>query len=169
MEDFSNNIAEAFLRPQEREQLAKVVEEVEKQTAGEVVVSIVGKATKPNNPVLNYFSLSKPKTVDEQVRDFAIKHFMDLDIQQTEGATGVLILIAVQERRVEIVADKAINDKVSSSFWMSVSESICEHIRDGNPFFGISRAVRDIGNLLKEHFPRKEDDKNELPDEIQSS
>lgn len=159
MEDFSRNIADAFLRPHEKDELAKVIEEAEKRTKGEIVVSIVGKASKPNR----WF---RRKPVEQQVHEFAVKHFMNLGIQQTEGATGVLVLIAVQERQIEVIADKAVNIKVPQTYWKNTIKVISEYIKKGDPCAGIKLAIIDIGKTLETIFPRANEDKNELPNAI---
>jgi putative membrane protein len=40
------------------------------------------------------------------------------------------------------------------------------HIRDGRIADGMCAAVEKVGVVLTEHFPRAEDDVNELPDRL---
>ena len=45
-------------------------------------------------------------------------------------------------------------------------EDMLRHIREGHIAEGLAAGVRDVGKVLSEHFPRGEDDENELPDRL---
>jgi putative membrane protein len=44
--------------------------------------------------------------------------------------------------------------------------ALVEHVRDGRTGAGMAQAVQQVGAILAEHFPRSEDDTNELPDRL---
>jgi putative membrane protein len=82
----------------------------------------------------------------------------------TEGQTGVLIFVSLEEKEAAIVADKAIADKLPKDYWDKPQAMIAEAILENRFADGIIAAVEDVGAQLAPHFPRADDDVNELPD-----
>ena len=85
---------------------------------------------------------------------------------RTRGRTGVLIYLSLDEHRAEIVADRAINDKVAPEAWGDAMAALIDAIRAGQPGEGLAQAVAQVGSVLSTHFPREQDDINELPDRL---
>lgn len=96
----------------------------------------------------------------------AEREFASLGIGGTAGATGVLIMISLYEHQTVVLADRAINEKVSPDTWPHEVKVIIDAIKKGKPADGIVTAVGEVGILLAKHFPRRDDDRNELPDDI---
>ena len=96
----------------------------------------------------------------------AIKHFKVGAERRTVGATGVLIYLSMREHRAEIVADDSIAEKVNAEVWGEAMGDMLREIKQGNIAEGMAVGVRDVGFVLSEHFPRGEDDENELPDRL---
>lgn len=86
--------------------------------------------------------------------------------RRTHGRTGILIYLSMAEHRAEIIADEAIAGKVDAAVWGDAMAAMLEHIRDGRVADGMIAAVDKVGAVLAEHFPRAEDDTNELPDRL---
>jgi putative membrane protein len=78
----------------------------------------------------------------------------------------VLIYLSMGEHRAEIVADSAISAKVAPEKWGDAMVAMIADVRAGEPGRGVAEAVRQVGILIAEHFPRSEDDRNELPDRL---
>ena len=72
----------------------------------------------------------------------------------------------MQERRAQIIADEAIAGKVPAEAWGEAMAAMLTHIKDGRIADGMCAAVEKVGAVLTEHFPRAEDDVNELPDRL---
>jgi putative membrane protein len=104
---------------------------------------------------------------DRAVWARARREFSRLGIAKTEGATGVLLMISLHEHEAIVLADRAINDKVAPDTWPREVKVLLDGIRAGRPADGIIATVREVGALLATHFPRKDDDRNELPDDIE--
>jgi putative membrane protein len=102
----------------------------------------------------------------EAARKAAEGLFVAHGVHQTEARTGVLIYVALAERRVEIVADAGINAKVEQAAWDELAGEIVAAARAKALVDGIIAAVRRAGSLLAAHFPRRPDDRNELPDRV---
>jgi len=86
--------------------------------------------------------------------------------RRTHGRTGILIYLSMREHRAEIVADEAIVSKVTPETWGEAMAAMLAHIKDGRLAEGMIAGVEKVGAVLAEHFPRAEDDTNELPDRL---
>jgi putative membrane protein len=86
--------------------------------------------------------------------------------RRTHGRTGILIYLSMCEHRAEIVADEAIASRVPPETWGEAMTAMLVHIKDGRCADGMIAAVEQVGAVLAEHFPRAEDDRNELPDRL---
>ncbi|GGD48562.1 TPM domain-containing protein [Croceicoccus pelagius] len=101
-----------------------------------------------------------------RVRARAVDLFKVGAERRTHGRTGVLIYLSMREHRAEIVADEAIAEKVSPETWGDAMSAMITCVRDGRVADGMVEAVHEVGKVLAEHFPRAEDDQNELPDRL---
>lgn len=101
-----------------------------------------------------------------RVHDTAIRHFKVGAERRTHGRTGVLLYLSMREHRAEIVADEPIAVKVSAVVWGDAMADMLVEIKDGRIAEGLAAGIRDVGEVLSEHFPRAEDDENELPDRL---
>ncbi|HZL72236.1 MAG TPA: hypothetical protein VFC86_07240 [Planctomycetota bacterium] len=106
------------------------------------------------------------KSKDRAVWERAKREFVRLGIGKTAGATGVLVLFSLFEHEAVVLADKAINDKVPPETWSREVKILLAGVKAGKPADGIAEAVKEIGALLAQHFPRRDDDKNELSDDV---
>ncbi|WP_419827442.1 TPM domain-containing protein [Sphingomonas sp.] len=105
-------------------------------------------------------------TATRRVRRRAILLFRLSVESRTRARTGVLVYLSLAERRAEIVADAAINERVAPETWGAAMALLVAGVRDGRPAEGMIDAVERIGAVLAEHFPRSPDDTNELPDRL---
>ncbi len=111
--------------------------------------------------------LVTPKaTKARRVRRRAILLFRTAAEARTTGRTGILIYLSLDEHRAEIVADAAINAKVTPDVWGEAMAALIAHVREGRPGEGLAAAIQQVGVVLAAHFPRAEDDVNELPDRL---
>lgn len=85
---------------------------------------------------------------------------------KTVGRTGVLLYVSLREHRADIVADEAIAAKVAPEVWGDAMASLIDFVRSGKPGEGMAEAVRQMGIVLAEHFPRGSENPNELPDRL---
>jgi len=86
--------------------------------------------------------------------------------RRTTGRTGILIYLSMREHRAEILADRAIADKVDAEVWGDAMAAMLAEIRQGRVAEGMVAAVEEVGKVLAQHFPRADDDHNELPDRL---
>lgn len=101
-----------------------------------------------------------------RVRARAITCFKVGAERRTTGRTGVLIYVSLAEHRAEVVADAAIAGKVNGDVWAEAMAGLIGGLRQGRAGDGLCAAIEQVGAVLAQHFPRAEDDKNELPDRL---
>ena len=99
------------------------------------------------------------------VRDRAIMMFSKLRVWDTAANTGVLIYVLLAERAIEIVADRGLNQHVSTAQWQALLERMRPALHQGDFERGLSEAVREVGRLLDTHHPLRDGpaDRDELP------
>ncbi|WP_082349242.1 TPM domain-containing protein [Candidatus Kryptonium thompsonii] len=139
-----------------KEDLKKISEkiaQIEKRTSGEIRVSIHEKR-----------SLLERKL---SIFDMALREFYRLGMDKTRDQTGVLVYILLSERKLQIVADKGINEKVENETWQKIADKIAEQFKQGKYLEGIMEGLDEIGGILLQHFPIKPDDRNELSNEVE--
>ena len=108
-----------------------------------------------------------PRAIKAQrVRARAIDLFKVGTEGKTTGRTGVLLYLSLKEHRADIVADEAIAAKVAPDVWGDAMAALIERVRAGQPGEGMAEAVRQMGIVLAEHFPRGSENPNELPDRL---
>lgn len=101
-----------------------------------------------------------------RVHNQAVRQFKVGADRRTTGRTGVMIYLSMREHRAEIVADESIAAKVPAEVWGEAMADMLAHIRKGQIAEGLAAGIRDVGFVLAEHFPRGENDVNELPDRL---
>jgi putative membrane protein len=102
----------------------------------------------------------------EKVRLRARAAFYEQGLHRTREGTGVLIFLSLLERRVQVLADEAINRRVSEATWSGIVDTVVEGVKRGHAADALCRAITTCGDTLAEHFPaRPGDNPNELGDE----
>ena len=96
----------------------------------------------------------------------ALELFVARGMGRTGGRTGVLIFVSLAERYARIVADEVITARVPQSEWQEAVDALVGHMREDRIADGYVEAIERCGRVLAAHFPRRPDDRNELPDRI---
>ncbi len=107
-----------------------------------------------------------PREMEECVHDAAFREFYARGLYKTRDSNGVLIYLSHLERRVVVIGDKGIHEKMGDHHWNDVRDRVIQGIRQGQALRGICDAIELCGKALAEHFPRLPDDTNELPDDV---
>lgn len=138
---------EDFLSAADEEEIVQAILQAEKNTSGEIRVHI------ESHTQLDHYERAKE-----------IFHILKMD--NTKEGNGVLLYVAVNDRKFSICGDKGIDEVVPESFWESTKELIQTHFKAGNFKEGILQGVRKAGTELEKHFPWLHGDTNELSNEI---
>lgn len=136
-----------FFSKEQKEEILKAIQEAEKDTSGEIRLHIE--------------SNCKGEPLDR-----AVKVFEKLKMHKTKLRNGVLIYLAVKDRKFSIFGDEGINKAVPDNFWEEVKDEMRVHFVKEEFATGVSKGIRMAGQKLKEFFPYQQDDVNELPDDI---
>lgn len=102
----------------------------------------------------------------EAVRERAVQVFFEQGLHRTREETGVLIFISRLERKVWILGDRGINEKIHPESWQSLAGELARGLREGRAAEALCSVIAGCGNELARHFPRRDDDRNELRDEV---
>lgn len=100
-------------------------------------------------------------------RERAVMMFGKLHVWDTENNNGVLIYLLLADHAIEIVADRGLNQRVTSREWQAMAHNLSQAIRAGQYETGLTQALEEVSAVLVKHFPVTAlyDNPNELPDE----
>lgn len=99
----------------------------------------------------------------------ARNQFARLGMTATQERNGVLIYIAPRSRQFAVWGDTGVHSKCGDEFWKEIVIAATNHLREGRFTEAVIEAVQQTGKILARHFPRRSDDRNELPDAVASS
>lgn len=136
-----------FFSKEEKHKVIEAIKAAELNTSGEIRVHIESR-------------------IKGNVLDRAAYIFRFLGMQKTKERNGVLFYLAIENRKFAILGDTGINSKVPANFWDNIRENLSSHFTKGNFAEGLAESILMAGEQLKKHFPRKEQDVNELRDDI---
>ena len=138
-----------LLNTSDKQMLVQAIQAAEKTTSGEIRVHVE----------------SRTKKGDALTR--ATEKFFKQKMNATKERNGVLVYVAVEDRKLAIYADQGIYDKVGVEFWYSQVQEMTAHFKEENYVQGMSVVIAEIGKALTNHFPYdRVTDTNELSDEI---
>lgn len=136
-----------FPSEKDKDAIMEAIRKVEESTSGEIRVYI-------------------ERTAKENHYERALYLFKELEIYKTTLRNGVLIYVAMSNRKFVILGDKGINEVVTDDFWENTKEHMRQCFLKGNFRKGIVEGVILAGDALREYFPYQKGDKNELSNEI---
>jgi len=132
----------------DKKQIREAIVEAEKQTSGEICVSVARFFWGP-------------------VRAEAERAFRRLGMANTRLRNGILFFIVPARKRFVVLGDEGIHAKVGQEFWDGIAAAMADHFRKGEFKQGILAGIQTAANGLSVHFPYEPaTDRNELPDDI---
>jgi uncharacterized membrane protein len=140
--------------PGDLEAIAAAVAAAERETSAEIRV---------------HLDRRLPKQADTAAGDAlacAREVFARLRMHETAERNGVLVYLAVEDRKLAIVGDEAIHARVGEAYWAGVRDAMVERLRRGAAREAVLHAVADVGGILRKFFPHRPDDRNELSDQV---
>lgn len=139
--------ARNILNREEDRQVVEAIKQAELNTSGEIKVHIENHC-------------------HGDVEERSLTVFNRLKMNETKQRNGVLIYLAVRDRKFAILGDEGINSVVEDGFWNDVKDLILNHFKEGRFADGLEQGILRCGEKLKAYFPYQTDDINEIPDEI---
>jgi putative membrane protein len=101
-----------------------------------------------------------------KVRRLARLLFFERGLGALPTHNGVLLLVALAERQVEIVADHGIDSLVGTGEWQRIVDAFATGARTGKIAKALEAAIRDLGTVLGRHFPATPGAPNHVPDHL---
>jgi uncharacterized membrane protein len=121
--------------------IARALASAEAHTSGEIRVHLERRVTRGPG--------GTPGDVLKRARDV----FAHLGMHRTPERHGVLIYLAVEDRRLAIVGDEGIHGRVGEDYWAGVRDLMVEKLRSQRPRDAILAAIEEIVRVLRAHFP----------------
>jgi putative membrane protein len=98
----------------------------------------------------------------------AAEAFVEHEVFATSKRTGILIFLSLFERRVVVLADSGINDKVPQGEWAGIAASIATGVRGGKPGEALAAGIGRCADLLVQHdLTPRPGGRDELPDTLE--
>jgi putative membrane protein len=105
--------------------------------------------------------------LEPRTRLRAAAAFLEQEVFRTRDRTGILLFLSLFERRVVLLADSGIHQKVEEERWEAITRRLADEIRRGRPGPGLVEAIRACGELLEKYgVERQSDDQDELSNEL---
>lgn len=137
-----------LMRTIDRPLIEETIRRVERRTSGEIRVSVSS---------LFWGSVEKA----------AEKAFVRLGMTGTKQRNGVLFFVVPARRRLVVLGDQGVHEKVGREFWSSLIERVTERFRSGDFTGGLVAGIEEVADQLALYFPYEPSDMNELPEEVE--
>ena len=82
------------------------------------------------------------------------------------AAKQAVIAEIVRDHRFAVLGDEQLHQRVGEAFWAGIRDLMIGHFKEDRFVEGLTEGIALIGEQLREHFPHRADDVNELSDEI---
>jgi uncharacterized membrane protein len=92
--------------------------------------------------------------------------FLRRGMQKTRDRNAVLIFVAPTSQNFAVIGDEGVHRQCGDTFWPELAARMTEHFKAGRFTDGLVQGIGRAGELLARHFPRRPDDRNELPDAV---
>ena len=136
-----------ILNHEEDQRVVEAIRQAERNTSGEIKVHIENHCK-------------------GDVEERSLRVFNHLKLNETQLRNGVLIYLAVKDRKFAILGDEGIDKVLEDGFWNDVKELMLSHFKEGRFTEGLEQGIQRCGEKLQAYFPHQDDDVNEIPDEI---
>ena len=109
--------------------------------------------------------------VSHKVREDAVAaaqaRFIKLGMTQTQERNAVLIYFAPRSQQFAIWGDAGVHEKCGQELWSEVATQMAPLLKAGRFTEAVTEAVKRVGAALAWHFPRRGNDRNELPNQVE--
>jgi putative membrane protein len=101
---------------------------------------------------------------DLEVRHYAQAFFLHRELFATRGRNGILLLVSLFERKVEILPDVGLHARFDAADWRAVIEAMTPLLRERRCFGALQQGVARLQALLLGKGMSAAPGGNELPD-----
>lgn len=140
-------LAAKFFTLEEQGHVIEAIRKAERSTSGEIRVHVES------------FCFGDPLKAAERV-------FRKLKMHETAERNGILFYIATASRKIAIVGDAGIHNKLGNEYWSKMVRELTAEFQVSRHASALARCIVECGERLAVHFPARTDDNNELSDTI---
>ncbi len=137
-----------FVEKLEHQQIVNAIAAAEKKTSGEIRVYI------------QRGEIADPIPAARQ-------QFEKLGMTATRERNAILIFVAPRSQKFAVIGDAGIHERCGDQFWQQLVKAMQAHFKAENFTDAVVHAIKQTGDLLGQHFPRRPDDCNELPNAVE--
>ncbi len=109
-------------------------------------------------------ALTSRRIRERRLNEGARATFYDLGVHKTSGRTGLLMFIAIRDRRVALVGDVAVVQAIGQRELDRHAAALAAEIPNG--LVAIAKKLRDLGPVLGKPLPKQADDIDELANAV---
>jgi uncharacterized membrane protein len=143
----TNSRLDRLLPPGDQARLVAAIRSAETTTSGQIRLHLEERCP------------GEPRTRAEAL-------FVHLGLGSTRERNGVLIYVAVADRKYAILGDAGIHGATEPNFWQVAAGRMIERLAHGQLAEGLIAGITAVGAELAARFPPRKERLNELPDEI---
>lgn len=96
----------------------------------------------------------------------ALQLFIERGIHQTRDQSGLLLMLSELEHEVVILGDSGIHHHIGAVGWENYVKRVIQGLHTGEVASAVVDVLKDLGDVLAEHFPARPDDTNELSNSV---
>lgn len=138
---------EHFITDEEEALLVEAIRREEARTSAEIRVCVTDKL------------VFRPQR-------YAWRLFERIGMRRTKNRNGALIVMMPRVKRIVILGDEGFDEVVPPGYWDEAVKAMVKRMHEAGPLESLKEGLVKLGDMLAAHWPRQEDDVNELPDEI---
>lgn len=106
------------------------------------------------------------KEMEEEVYQRALEAFFEHNLHSTDEHIGVLLFVSRFEKKVKIIGDRGIKERISDEKWQTIIEVFKKEARSTTYLEALKAAIPRIADVLALEFPPTGNNKNEINNHI---
>jgi putative membrane protein len=104
----------------------------------------------------------KKSDLSYEVEEKAANAFLNYNLHLTLNHNGILILVSLFERKIKIICDKNVKDKLEQQVFNDLVSNFGKNFKSDGLKNSFLKAIDELHIILSIHFKREENSKNEL-------
>lgn len=96
----------------------------------------------------------------------AHEQFSNLGLNRTKTNQGIMFFVSLDEKYVEIIADKVISQKIKDEYWKEIVDEFVKDVKKKDLSLGYLKAITSCSEILIKEFPIQDNDENELSNDV---
>lgn len=136
-----------MLNNEELKQIEQLISEGEQKTSGEIRVHI-------------------DNSCETDPYQRGVQVFHELKMHETKERNGILIYLDFTHRKLAIIGDVGIHEKVGNEFWENTKTELINEFKNSNFLNGVCKSVLILSEKLANYFPDSDSNSNELSNEV---